>query len=106
VDLVVAILPYLPTARIPTLQPEIQWEPSQALDGGPDGLDIIRRLLRQASEGKLKEHGIILLELDPGPVPSVRDLATELFPEAEISVEQDLAQLDRMLVINLAAGSY
>ncbi|HEU0021128.1 MAG TPA: peptide chain release factor N(5)-glutamine methyltransferase [Dehalococcoidia bacterium] len=106
VDLAVANLPYLPTARIPTLQPEIQWEPSQALDGGPDGLDMIRRLLHQAAGGKLKEHGIILLELDPEQVPVVRELAKQLFPEAEISVEKDLAQLDRMLVINQAGGSY
>ena len=106
VDLAVANLPYLPTARIPTLQPEIQWEPSQALDGGPDGLDMIRRLLHQAAGGKLKEHGIILLELDPEQVPVVQELAKQLFPEAEISVEKDLAQLDRMLVINQAGGSY
>lgn len=106
VDLVVANLPYLPTARIPTLQPEIQWEPSQALDGGPDGLEMIRRLLRQAATGKLKEHGIILLELDPEQVPVVQELAKQLFPAAEISVEKDLSQLERMLVINLAADSY
>jgi release factor glutamine methyltransferase len=106
VDLVVANLPYLPTARISTLQPEIQWEPSQALDGGPDGLVLVRRLLRQASEGKLKEHGIVLLELDPEQVPVVQELARQLFPAAEISVEKDLAHLDRMLVISLAAESY
>ena len=104
VDLVVANLPYLPTAHIPTLQPEIQWEPSQALDGGPDGLDMIRRLLHQAAEGKLKEHGIILLELDPEQVPVVQDLAKQLFPDAEISVEKDLAGLDRMLVLNQRLG--
>ena len=103
VDLIVANLPYLPTDRIQTLQPEIQWEPSQALDGGADGLDLIRRLLHQASGGKLKEQGIILLELDPEQVPAVREESQRLFPQAEISVEQDLAQLDRMLVINLAA---
>lgn len=106
VDLVVANLPYLPTARIPTLQPEIQWEPVQALDGGPDGLDMIRRLLHQAAAGKLKEHGIILLELDPEQVPAVQELAKQLFPKAEISVEKDLAGLDRMFVVNLAAEAY
>lgn len=103
VDLVVANLPYLPTARITTLQPEIQWEPRRALDGGPDGLDMIRRLLHQAAAGKLKENGVILLELDPEQVPVVQTLAKQLFPESEVSVEQDLAQLDRMLVISRAA---
>ena len=100
VDLIIANLPYIPTDRIPTLQPEIQWEPKEALDGGPDGLDLVRRLLYQASGDKLKEHGIIVLELDPEQVPPVRELARELFPGAELTVEKDLAQQDRMFVIN------
>ena len=61
-DLIVANLPYIPTDRISTLQPEVQKEPVLALDGGADGLDLIRRLLAQA-ENKLKSHGIILLSL-------------------------------------------
>jgi release factor glutamine methyltransferase len=104
VDLMVANLPYVPTERLPTLQPEIQWEPKEALDGGPDGLDLVRRLLQQAASDKLKEHGIILLELDPEQVPQVRELSQDLFPGAEITVEKDLAQQDRMFVINRGMG--
>ncbi len=99
VDLILANLPYVPSGRIPDLQPEIRWEPQQALDGGPDGLDLIRRLLQQAPS-KLKEHGIVLLELDPEQVPDVEAMAQEIFPEAELSVEKDLAQRDRIFVIN------
>ena len=101
VDLIVANLPYIPTSRIPTLQPEIQWEPIAALDGGGDGLDLIRRLMSQAPD-KLKENGIILLELDPEQVPAVEELSRQLFPEATTSIEQDLAHLDRVFVINRA----
>ena len=101
VDLVVANLPYIPTSRICTLQPEIQWEPSAALDGGDDGLDLIRRLLAQAPD-KLKGNGIILLELDPEQVPAVEELAREYFPESTTNVEQDLTHRDRILVINRA----
>ena len=61
VDLIVANLPYIPSDRIPNLQPEVQQEPILALDGGLDGLDLVRRLLMQA-EDKLKPNGIILLE--------------------------------------------
>ena len=72
----------------------------------PDGLDLIRRLLAQAPEW-LKEHGIILLELDPEQVPAaVTELAGQLFPEAETSVEKDLAQRDRIFVINRGMGEY
>ena len=98
VDLIVANLPYLPTSRIPKLQPEIQWEPKIALDGGEDGLDLIRRLLSQASS-KVKEQATILLELDPEQVPAVEELAKQHFPNATTSVEQDLAHLDRVFVI-------
>ena len=102
VDLIVANLPYIPTDRIPTLQPEVQKEPELALDGGPDGLDLVRRLLLQA-EDKLKDHGIILLELDPEQVPVVQELALKHFPESSTSVEQDLAHLDRILAIHRQA---
>jgi release factor glutamine methyltransferase len=98
VDLVVANLPYIPTGRIPTLQPEVQKEPALALDGGPDGLDLVRRLLSQA-ESKLKDHGIILLELDPDQIPVVQELALKHFPGGSTSVEQDLARQDRILTI-------
>ncbi|MCH7737662.1 MAG: peptide chain release factor N(5)-glutamine methyltransferase [Chloroflexi bacterium] len=98
VDLIVANLPYIPTDRIPTLQPEVQKEPALALDGGPDGLDLIRRLLIQA-EDKLKDNGIILLEMDPDQVPVVQELALKHFPEGSTSVDKDLAGMDRILTI-------
>ncbi|HIN04834.1 MAG TPA: peptide chain release factor N(5)-glutamine methyltransferase [Dehalococcoidia bacterium] len=103
VDLIVANLPYMPTARIPALQPEIQWEPKLALDGGEDGLDAIRRLLSQAPS-KVKEQATILLELDPEQVPAVEELAKTYFPNATTSVEKDLAQLDRIFVISHGVG--
>ena len=100
VDLIVANLPYIPTSRIPTLQPEVQREPREALDGGPDGLDHIRGLLSQAPD-KVKGHGTILLELDPEQVPAVEESARQYFPAATTSIEQDLARLDRVFVISL-----
>lgn len=110
VDVIVANLPYLPTDRIPTLQPEIQWEPAAALDGGSDGLDHIKRLLAQASAAhgtdgaRLKSHGVILLEMDPEQIPEARRIAAESFPDAEITVEPDLAGLDRVLSVSLASS--
>ena len=102
VDVIVANLPYVPSDRIPTLQPEIQWEPKTALDGGDNGLDLINELLGQAAAGRLKPHGVIILEIDPEQVQPVKELANQLFEGSEITVEKDLAQMDRMLVINLS----
>ena len=103
VDLIVANLPYIPRERISGLQPEIQWEPTEALDGGTDGLELIRRLLEQAADpdsSRLKDSGIIILELDPDQIPEVTRITNKLFPSAEISVELDLAQHERIFVVN------
>ena len=82
----------------------MQWEPIAALDGGPGGIDLIGRLLKQAAVGdRIKPHGVILLELDPEQIPEARLLATNAFPDAEITVELDLARLDRLLVVSLSA---
>ncbi len=99
-DLIVGNLPYIPTSRLPDLQPEVQWEPQQALDGGPDGLDVIRRLLTQAKE-KLASDGAILLEIDQGEARPLREFSKGLFPDAKVSVEKDLAGLDRYFLLEL-----
>ena len=98
--IIVANLPYIPSRRIATLQPEVQREPRLALDGGPDGLDCIRALLAQAP-GKLKDGGAILLELDPEQVPAAEQLARKHFPGAKTNVTKDLGGLDRVFSVSL-----
>lgn len=56
--------PYVTTGEIPTLSAEVRNEPALALDGGRDGLDIIRRILENAPR-HLKPGGNLLIELDP-----------------------------------------
>ena len=104
VDLIVANLPYIPTDRIATLQPEVRREPREALDGGPDGLDVIRRLLRQSIH-KLKSTGVMVLEIDPEQVQPLKEDTLALFPGAAINVEQDLAHLDRVFVMELGGAT-
>ena len=101
-DLVVANLPYVRSDVIDTLQPEIGFEPREALDGGMDGLDVIRRLLQQAV-AKLKPNGAILLEIDPQQAGAIEAEAGNLFPGCTVSVERDLAGLERVLTIDTAA---
>ena len=71
-DLVVSNPPYIPSAEIETLEPEVRdYDPRGALDGGADGLDFYRRLARQA-RGWLKPSGKIMLEFGEGQADSIR----------------------------------
>ena len=64
IDLIVANLPYIPSDRIEKLDNSVKdFEPHLALDGGPDGLNLVRKLLKQA-ENMISKNGVILLELD------------------------------------------
>jgi ribosomal protein L3 glutamine methyltransferase len=61
-DLILSNPPYVPTRELRGLPEEFKREPAMALDGGTDGLDIIRKLLRQSRE-RLQKHGLIVLEV-------------------------------------------
>ena len=99
VDIVVANLPYISSDAIPTLEPEIsRFEPREALDGGHDGLDLVRRLLHQAPK-HLGPAATILLELDPDQMNAASSTALEVFPEARLRLFKDLAGLERVLAV-------
>lgn len=78
-------------------------EPHLALDGGPDGLVVYRRLLAQAP-AKLRPGGIVLLEIGATQGAAVAQLGRAHFPDARISVHQDLAGLDRVVAIDTGHG--
>ena len=77
-------------------------EPHLALDGGTDGLDVYRRLLA-AAPAKLRSGGAVLLEIGATQAAAVVDLARAHFPATRIKVYQDLAGLDRMVVVETRA---
>lgn len=92
-DLVMANLPYLPSGRIDSLMPEVALrEPSLALDGGIDGLALIRQLVDQAGGG-MAPRGVLLLEMDPDQVDPLRSFAEGW----NASVIGDLAGDDRVV---------
>jgi len=96
-DLIAANLPYIPSADLDTLA-VARHEPRLALDGGPDGLDAVRRLLAQAPAA-LAAPGLILLEIGAGQGAAVAALAREQFPGAAISVLADYAGHNRLLSV-------
>jgi release factor glutamine methyltransferase len=100
VDLITANLPYVTSEEWPGLAPEIrEYEPHAALDGGHDGLDLIRRLLATAGP-YLRPGGALLLEIGAGQGVAVVALARESFPQAEVRLYQDYAGLDRVVVVS------
>lgn len=61
-DVIISNPPYVPTRELRGLPEEFKQEPALALDGGRDGLDVIRKLFRQACS-RLQPHGIVVLEV-------------------------------------------
>ena len=98
-DLIVANLPYVPTRQLQEL-PICGCEPALALDGGPDGLTVIRRLLAQVPD-RLVPGGLLLMEIEASQGPRILSLAYDAFSEAEIHLHQDLAERDRLLEVQV-----
>jgi release factor glutamine methyltransferase len=99
VHLIAANLPYVSEAEMAQLPPHIaRFEPCLALDGGPDGLAVIERLLTQA-ETYLQPKGAILLEIGAAQGDQTLTRARRHFPTARIDVRQDHAVRDRLLII-------
>lgn len=89
-DVVVANLPYIPTAQLATLMPDVRdHEPHTALDGGPDGLDLIRRLIAEAPT-RLTRDGLLILEAGSQEIPSVAQALIDA-GYRDVHTERDLA---------------
>ena len=95
-DFLVANLPYVPTAEIAKLSREVQHDPPMALDGGEDGLDVIRQFAEQAPS-HLKPGGSIYLEIGISQSSGVVDLlGKQKF--RDISVEKDYQGVERFVI--------
>jgi release factor glutamine methyltransferase len=97
-DFVVSNPPYIPTAELPTLPPEVRHEPVEALDGGPDGMLFYRRLVNEAGRF-LKTGGFLVVELGHDQSDRMADLTAGESGWARPLFEKDLAGIDRVAVI-------
>ena len=94
-DMIVSNPPYIPSADIDSLDPEVRdHEPRIALDGGGDGLLFYRRIAREGA-AFLRPGGRMMLEMGEGQSPDVRALFAEHY--REIEVIQDLRGIDRVI---------
>ncbi len=99
-DLIISNPPYIPSAEISTLQPEVRdFDPRNALDGGADGLDFYRRISTEAKPF-LKPDGKIMLEFGDGQADAIKRIfeTEKWIVEA---VKEDYSQRARILIAKL-----
>lgn len=94
-DLVLANLPYVPSADVPRLPVAASFEPAVALDGGADGLSVVGRLLERLSDA-LAPGGLALLEIGSDQADAVLALIARVLPGWPATVERDLAGAPRV----------
>ena len=94
-DFLVTNLPYIPTAEMATLPREVRHDPPLALDGGADGLDVIRRFIEEAPS-HLKPGAGVLLEIGISQASGVADILQQQ-KYRDISVEKDYQGVERFV---------
>lgn len=100
-DLILANLPYVGTDERTTLEPDVvDHEPHLALFAGPQGMDLIRRLVA-GLPGRLAPGGAVALEIGHRQGEAVASLLAAALPAATVQVHPDLAGLDRMVTAAL-----
>lgn len=98
-DLIISNPPYIPSSDCTRLQPEVQAEPRMALDGGPDGCDLYRRIILTAGS-VLPPGGRLLMECGINEA----DLLSGLLSDQgyrDIEIRKDFAGIDRMILAKL-----
>ena len=98
-DLIVCNPPYVNSASMQALPPEYRAEPTLALDGGPDGMDLVRTILRDAP-GKMTPNAVLVLEIGNG-----RRHFEQAFPRLEVAWLETSAGHDQVLVVTREALS-
>jgi release factor glutamine methyltransferase len=95
-DLLVANLPYVPSAEVDSGYGSLGWEPRSALDGGLDGLSVLGRFIVSLPD-RLAPAGVALIEIGAGQAAAVRQLVADLGIPSAITTERDLAGIERLV---------
>ena len=97
-DLVVANPPYVPAGARPALQPEVRdFEPSIALFGGANGLDMAEQLASQAVT-RLKPNGYLIFEFGDGQEAAIRELISRTEGLTMVDAKHDLQEIARVAI--------
>lgn len=97
-ELILSNPPYIPTAEIESLQPEVRYQPRIALDGGRDGLDFYRRIIRE-SPRYLKDRGFLIMEMGFGQAKAIKNIFKISGNFKITKVIKDYNHIDRVIVV-------
>ena len=101
IDVIVANLPYIPSAELEKLAPEVLHEPRLALDGGPDGLSVVSALLRRLPSVAAPD-AVAILEIAPYQRHAAEALARSALPGAHLRFHRDAAGRYRAVELYLS----
>ncbi len=100
-DVVIANLPYVPSGDVPESPDPVSFEPHVAVDGGPDGLDLYRRLLTQLPP-LLAPGAALFFEAAPPTIEALAELVSAAFANAHVEIGEDYAGLERFVCAHVA----
>ena len=100
IDILVSNPPYIRSDKLTSLQEEVLQEPMVALDGGYDGLELIKKLLFQAVD-KMCNPSVILFEIDSDQAAEAVKLSQQFFPSAITTVLKDLSNNERAVLLEI-----
>jgi release factor glutamine methyltransferase len=98
-DVLVANLPYIPSEDIPALPEDVRAEPMLALDGGTDGLDLVRRLLAGLPRATMP-GALVLLELGIDQSAAIAALVRDVLPGWTLTWHRDLSGIQRVAALD------
>jgi release factor glutamine methyltransferase len=97
-ELIISNPPYVRTAEIKYLQPEVKdWEPVDALNGGEDGLDYFKIIIPEAKK-YLRSKGLVMFEMGMGQADAVQEIA-KAAGYGHTTLRKDYAGIDRIITI-------
>jgi release factor glutamine methyltransferase len=97
-DCIVANLPYVPRGEIAPVPDPVSFEPRLALDGGPDGLELYRRLFRSV-DAHVEPKGAVFLEAGPQSAGTLARAAADAFPGSGVRIHEDYGRNPRIVEI-------